>query len=505
MSRVRKYHWLIHKGLTSLISTTAQMRFPKANAALSKNWKGSEAGAQTKIAIAIFVNNQLELESAVAILEKTMDSTYTCFRIVVSSSTPFGYEDERVKISVLGNLSNKESLSNAVMAYECSLELGTELIALEQRDASQARNLLREVSQSTSNNQMNNELFDTLRKMAINSKELVLEGLTPNVREENTIRPGQSGQPSEPTSENVLRVNIVNYEARYQTDWIFTRICERLANELELAGVEVEVSSSPMTGFDVVHHIPYHAVRPIDRTLNTSYITHVDSTPKWWLLKWQLQLGVHGICMSSTTARSLNNKFNGRFFHFVTPPASRYVAPRRTKIGVFFNRYRDGRKRDVELLEFAKTIGPETITLVIMGSGWEDFAFLLESLGVTLEFYKKFEASQYEDLLVEVDYVLYFGFDEGAISISDALACGTKVVVTPQGFHRDYKSPLVSFASNGYEAAIIIMGDRNARASSMELMRILDWPHYSRAHISIWRKLIKDKTANPAAEGLRQL
>ena len=53
----------------------------------------------------------------------------------------------------------------------------------------------------------------------------------------------------------------------------------------------------------------------------------------------------------------------------------------------------------------------------------------------------EFEVAEYERRLRECDYVVYFGHDEGSMSVADACALGIPVLATAQGFHLDLALP----------------------------------------------------------------
>jgi hypothetical protein len=444
--------------------------------------------------VAIFAVGTSEIKLATDLIDLLPDTSHTLFRVVCLTSTPKALGHQRITTLATGGIDGSSTLGEAMQVFESSLPIEGAYLPLTVKNAEHLQSQLEKLA-SASNSDVANDVLEELRNLIAGQKSLVAPSNTSCGQSESSKNDGSNCSRIFSESVCLPSVNIVNYEAQRQGGWIFTRLSETLFRALEDMGVEAHLSSSPTSGFDVVHHIPYHAVKPIDGSINTSLVTHVDSPPKLWLLKWQFNLGVRGICMSSTTARSLNNRFGVDDFYFAVPPASRYVQPRKSKIGVFFNRYRDGRKRETELIQFAQVVGPTTIKIVIMGENWDGVVIALEALGVDVELHPQFEVETYEELVREVDYVVYFGYDEGAISVADAIACGTRVIVTPQGFHLDYKSPNVCYASDGTEAARVFLSDRLDRETSIQLMSRLSWSRYGQTHVSIWNTLLADRDA----------
>lgn len=291
------------------------------------------------------------------------------------------------------------------------------------------------------------------------------------------------------------KVNLVDYEGG---GWILSRIAGNLLDSLLRLGIPAEVSKTPLQDAPIVHHIIYLSARTQPRAiLETSMVTHVDKPWKMDLIRKQASLKILPIAMSTESSRivgqGLNPSITGNIPYAVMPPLVETSISKYT-VGVFSRTYRDGRKREFELLAFASRFSPEMIKFRIVGSGWATIVQKLRKSGFEVGWSEGFETSDYIAELDSVDCALYFGWDEGAVGCIDALARGKRVIAPPVGYHLDYASPLLSFAYNGLEASERISSEVEERSSMISSMSTRTWDNYAEAHIDIWRYLVNRKT-----------
>ena len=104
-----------------------------------------------------------------------------------------------------------------------------------------------------------------------------------------------------------------------------------------------------------------------------------------------------------------------------------------------------------------------------MGSGWLNAD------------YPKFEHEQYLHILEACDYLLYFGLDEGAMSVLDATQVGLKTIAPLVGFHREIG---IDYPFENQEELNEIF-----KKLAHNPVKDWSWKRYVLEHIKIWKRL----------------
>ena len=284
-------------------------------------------------------------------------------------------------------------------------------------------------------------------------------------------------------------VNIVDHTPA-GIDWIVHRIGLELAQSLNDLGVETLVTSEPLEHATVFHHLIYLSPwAPEADSLHTTMVTHVDEGWKMATLDEKIRAGAVPIALSSETARLVGRELGGTTegnipFVPVPPMVESNLKP--FAVGVFTRVYGDFRKRQFELIVFAKHFAPGEVIFKISGDGWDKQVQTLRRLGFEVAYHTEFSREVHLQLLDSVDAVVYFGWDEGAIGCLDALARGRLVVAPAVGFHLDYNCDNLLFSSNGSDAARVLKEYVTSRNQLREMLAKAGWRNYAEAHLGIW-------------------
>jgi hypothetical protein len=164
---------------------------------------------------------------------------------------------------------------------------------------------------------------------------------------------------------------------------------------------------------------------------------------------------------------------------------------RSTSVFIAARTYPDGRKNEQWAIDFIRQFPPAMIKVNIMGSGWGDHVSSLCSAGFVVDYREQFEKSGYRELLRVSDYLLVTGFDEGALSVLDAILYDVVPIVTAQGYHLEQPMAAKMFLYATYEqlmdTAQKIIGsfiEQNAMSS-----KLTDWDGFALKHYELWKKL----------------
>tara|TARA_B100000989_G_scaffold297452_1_gene283272 strand:+ start:534 stop:1508 length:975 start_codon:yes stop_codon:yes gene_type:complete len=291
-----------------------------------------------------------------------------------------------------------------------------------------------------------------------------------------------------------MKINIV---LPLKDNWIFEDIANNLKKNIKKKNLKVEISKKPIKGYDVYHHISYlncNHKTLFQEKVNTSMITHVDTINK---LKIIIKLNSHIDCFTvqSFQTKKYINKFLDKIkTKVIYVPPNEKVSLNKIKLGIFSNKYSDGRKNEKVLINTLKKLNPNIFEIFIMGKNWEKEIKQIKNLNFTCYYEKNFNINRYKSILAKVDYLLYLGFDEGSISVMDALKSGTKLIVTNQGFHKDFFK-FVDYKINN------INNDLYTHLNKMQknifkkkiFMNQFNYENFTNNHLKLWKKISMNK------------
>lgn len=257
-----------------------------------------------------------------------------------------------------------------------------------------------------------------------------------------------------PISTQVRRVFI---SEPLQLGWIIEKLMRDLANELERRGLEVTVGPPrAYSGQEVVLHSRYlYADEFAAARVNSLFITHVDDRLKELELKSRMRFFNSFVCLSQAEAEVIVSLGCPREHVVGIPLPHRGGATRRPRVAYFSARYDDGRKNEEWLIEYFENRPQEvrnSMIICLLGYNWESFCARLASLGLSFELYRydRRLPGEYERLkyvLEDMDYLIYPGFDGGAMCIYDGIVAGLALVISDVSYHRDLGTDAKLFRS----------------------------------------------------------
>jgi glycosyltransferase involved in cell wall biosynthesis len=237
----------------------------------------------------------------------------------------------------------------------------------------------------------------------------------------------------------------------YEKGWILEEIAKKWQSQISMSLPDISVSlefGKPVEGNDIYIHVNYSFAIPVQNARNIVYVTHLNTHIKLLKILLLARSGAEFICMSTQTRELLNKLSFNNQKHLVVPESLHFNTQARERkhcltLGMFFRIYSDGRKSNENIRELAQIVADRNILLILFGSG---FAQLLKdySHANVIIVDQEFKIEDYIKYLDMCDYVVYFGSDEGAISVLDSAARGIPVIATNQGFHQNIDLPKYS-------------------------------------------------------------
>lgn len=264
-----------------------------------------------------------------------------------------------------------------------------------------------------------------------------------------------------------MKIALINYEMTFNNG-ILSKYANKMKEELDVLGIENVLSPTPLNGY-INHHINYLPYKD-NGGVNTLMITHIFEGYKLDRVKEAMKTADCGICFSGETRDFLLSKGIEKLE--VILPAHDSLPRKKKKIAIVTNVYPDGCKREemfYDLISFLKEKGIyNNFEFHIMGTGWK---FATPSFNLT----------EYTKILEACDYLLYFGLDEGAMSILDATQVGLKTIAPLSGFHIEIG---IDYPFKNQEELNNIFLDL-----SKNKVEDWNWDNYIKQHIKIWERL----------------
>ena len=283
-----------------------------------------------------------------------------------------------------------------------------------------------------------------------------------------------------------MKINIIYNES----GWIVYKFAKSVHDELEKMGLDVKITTKFDKSADINHYFNPNYAEVVNE--HTSFmITHVDTAYKIARIKEETEKGAIGICMSlETRNRLIANGISANKICYINPAQDGQIKPRKVSLGFTHRVYNDSRKRESMLIDICEQINPEIFRFVIMGSGWEDIIAELNKLGFETEYYSDFDKVKYNELMVNLDYYCYFGFDEGSMGYLDAVAAGIGTIVTPQGYHLDTECPITYPVSTIDEIVDALHDIERKKEKNLRFIETWTWKNYTLKHLEIWKYML---------------
>lgn len=228
--------------------------------------------------------------------------------------------------------------------------------------------------------------------------------------------------------------------------WIIEKLMRDIAFELVNKGIKVNIGPlENYAGEDIVFHSRYLYAKPLPQAkLNCLFVTHIDDYGKEIELR-SLARGFDSIIFMSEQEAKFGRTLLPNTKNIIginLPHCGGYI--KRKRVAFFSAYYSDGRKNEGWLLEYFRSKSPNRrndFILCLLGYDWEGFCKELAKLGVSYELYRydrtmPGEYNEQTEILSRMSYLIYPGFDGGAMSAYDGLMAGLPLIISDTSYHR---------------------------------------------------------------------
>ncbi len=247
-------------------------------------------------------------------------------------------------------------------------------------------------------------------------------------------------------------INSVFIVESFNQGWIIEKLMQDLKKELELRNIEVNIGSEEKyNGEEVAFHSRAFYFKKINKAkINSVFMTHIDSHQKENEMRAISKEADSIVCMSENHADLISTMgFKGNIIGINLPNRGGNV--KRNRIGIFSDHYNDGRKNEKWLAEYLSKLSDEkrdNLIVCFLGHNWENFINTINQFNISYEIYRYSrtmpgEYHMQKEIISNLDYLLYMGFDGGSMSIYDALLGNTKLIISDQCYHKGINSAIL--------------------------------------------------------------
>lgn len=283
---------------------------------------------------------------------------------------------------------------------------------------------------------------------------------------------------------------VISNENFFGKQGVLTRMRNDFILELQNLNLRVSSEFNQKSPPFWLHQIYFRFAVPSRASLTTVLVTHIDTGLKMKYCRWLRARGCVLICLSNQTAQILAKACSSsEGIVWVNPESLTSDVKRKIRLIYFSNSYKDGRKREGMLLSVLSSLDPAWLQLSLMGSGLDSLYSQIIELGIEVDYRRNFDVEFSKSALSTGDFLLYFGMDEGAMSVLDAMSAGVPVLASPTGFHLDIDSNLVNLCPNLEDYV-----DELSNAISKRLLLVSSLPTKdSRAYVFKVLNVLSDK------------
>lgn len=287
-----------------------------------------------------------------------------------------------------------------------------------------------------------------------------------------------------------MKINIISPDEK--SGWIIYKFGKSVYDQLIKLGFDATLSDKYDSNADINHYfnpnnVGYSKTTKVDNR-TTFMVTHVDTMLKLEQIKELTEKGAIAVCMSlETRDKMIASGVKRNKVCYINPAQDGQVKPKKISLGFTYMVHNDCRKRDDIVVDICEHISPEVFKFVIMGAGWEEIISKIQQKGFEVEYYSEFDKQKYNELMPQLDYYCYFGFDEGSMGFLDAVAAGIGTIVTPQGYHLDANVDITYPVSTLNEIVDALHSIETKRMKYIEFANSWTWENYTLKHLEIWK------------------
>lgn len=229
--------------------------------------------------------------------------------------------------------------------------------------------------------------------------------------------------------------------------WIIEKLMRDIARELESRGINVNIGPDhAYSGEDVYFHSRYlYSKSNSEAKINSLFVTHFDDVGKELELKSKFDKFNSFVCMSASDSSAIKGMGcdSGKAIGINLPHRGGAISPLRFSVFTAF--YGDGRKNEKWLHEYFAN-NPQycrDVVITFLGADWHNFITELRDINVSTEWfnYSRGMNSEYElqkNELNKSDYLVYMGFDGGAMCLYDGAFANVNLIFPRDGYHIGY-------------------------------------------------------------------
>jgi hypothetical protein len=229
--------------------------------------------------------------------------------------------------------------------------------------------------------------------------------------------------------------------------WVIEKIAKNLILR-KSSNLTLDLFYIPRRGYRITHWMHYLNVSrdfiKTDKGIHTFLVPHIDSIQKEQEFLSNINTGAFPIFLSREHAERTSKRLKLDLIpHYISPGSDLAEEKLRFRVVISSHIYPDGRKKEHLLIQLAQEISLKNFHFIFIGKSWSKVEESVRKSGATVEWFNPNNSpfpnyKQSIDIIRGCDVFLYLGDDEGSLGALDAYLLGITLLVSNQGFHREF-------------------------------------------------------------------
>ena len=286
--------------------------------------------------------------------------------------------------------------------------------------------------------------------------------------------------------------------------WVIEKIANNLISRKN-SNFTLDLFYIPRRGYRITHWMHYLNVSrdfiKTDKGIHTFLVPHIDSIQKEQEFLLNINAGAFPIFLSREHAERTSKRLKlDSIPHYISPGSDLAEEKLRFRVVISSHIYPDGRKNEHFLIQLAQEISLKNFHFIFIGKSWSKVEESVRKSGATVEWLNPNNSpfpnyKQSLEIIRGCDVFLYLGDDEGSLGALDAYLLGIPLLISNQGFHREFTGRNSIYLFDDYSSFKTNIIELSSSMNSIDYEK-WTWYTMTTKYLEYWASLKTRKPIN---------
>lgn len=286
--------------------------------------------------------------------------------------------------------------------------------------------------------------------------------------------------------------------------WVIEKIANNLISR-KTSNFTLDLFYIPRRGYRITHWMHYLNVSrdfiKTDKGIHTFLVPHIDSIQKEQEFLLNINAGAFPIFLSREHAERTSKRLKlDSIPHYISPGSDLAEEKLRFRVVISSHIYPDGRKNEHFLIQLAQEISLKNFHFIFIGKSWSKVEESVRKSGATVEWLNPNNSpfpnyKQSLEIIRGCDVFLYLGDDEGSLGALDAYLLGIPLLISNQGFHREFTGRNSIYLFDDYSSFKTNIIELSSSMNSIDYEK-WTWYTMTTKYLEYWASLKTRKPIN---------